>query len=222
MTITEGTKRARALIGTTFRIDAKNKGAVGQDVERAVGLALSPKTLDFADGEMKAFRVNKNGRLSGTIALSQIGSSQIDTLLNSPDLWETRFGKKASKILLVLYQKVSRDEVQIRNVLLFDSSDPRFADIRNSMEQDFSDIAWMVGNDITVSTDGKMHTASGKYMQIRTKDSKDKKTGSYHPIYSKLFGRYVSDKNFAFYLRRSFLDDIVAAADGCAVSACCA
>ena len=222
MTIAEGAGRARALIGRTFKIDARNKGSVGQDVERAVGLALSSRTLDFADGEMKAFRVNKRGRLSGTIALSQIGSSQIDTLLKKPALWNTRFGKKALKILLVLYKKIKEDEVEICDVILFDANDPLFAAMRDGMEQDFFDIVDMVKNDITVSQNGKMHTASGKYMQIRTKDTRDKKTGNYHPIYSNQLGRYVSDKNFAFYIRRSFLDDIMDAIAGRSIQASCA
>ena len=42
-----------------------------------------------------------------------------------------------------------------------------------------------------------LHTTSGKYLQIRTKDS-----APYHPIYSKIFNRYVSDKNFAIYITK--------------------
>ena len=51
--------------------------------------------------------------------------------------------------------------------------------------------------------DGMLHTANGKYMQIRTKDSKP-----YNPIYSKKLGRKVSDKGFAFYFKKEFMQAI--------------
>jgi hypothetical protein len=55
---------------------------------------------------------------------------------------------------------------------------------------------------------GSLHTTNGKnnYLQIRTKDSKDK-SGAYHPV--KFNGRALSNKNYAFYLRPHFLNAVL-------------
>lgn len=53
------------------------------------------------------------------------------------------------------------------------------------------------------SPDGFIHTSSGKHIQIRSKDSKP-----YHPIYSDIYKRNISDKNYDFYFKKQFVIDI--------------
>lgn len=59
-----------------------------------------------------------------------------------------------------------------------------------------------------ISKDKQLHTSSGKYIQIRTKDSKP-----YHPIYSKEYNSYISKKNFAFYFKKDFMIDLLKKSD---------
>ena len=57
---------------------------------------------------------------------------------------------------------------------------------------------------LSVSSTATLHTAGGQFIQVRTKDSKP-----YTPIYSQKYGRYISDKNRAFYFKREFMKYIV-------------
>ena len=53
---------------------------------------------------------------------------------------------------------------------------------------------------IETSPDRRIHTSNGQHIQVRSKDSMP-----YHPIYSGVYGRYVSNKNHAFYFRKEFV-----------------
>lgn len=57
--------------------------------------------------------------------------------------------------------------------------------------------------DELICYDGFVHTSNGKHIQVRSKDSMP-----YHPIYSNIYGREVSDKNHAFYFQKQFVYDI--------------
>ncbi|MFW5795515.1 MAG: hypothetical protein ACOCV1_08545, partial [Bacillota bacterium] len=50
------------------------------------------------------------------------------------------------------------------------------------------------------SPESSLHTCNGKYIQIRTKDSKP-----YNQIFSEKYNRIVSDKNRAFYFKKEFM-----------------
>ena len=53
---------------------------------------------------------------------------------------------------------------------------------------------------LNINQQGKIHTSSGKFIQIRTKDTKP-----YHPIYSTKHKKNVSNKNYAFYFKKEFM-----------------
>lgn len=78
-----------------------------------------------------------------------------------------------------------------------------FAQLRVQLEEDYYTICRILQEQIENGIDGNIHTANGKYIQVRSKDSKP-----YHPIYSNIYGRYVSNKNHAFYFKREFIDGI--------------
>lgn len=61
---------------------------------------------------------------------------------------------------------------------------------------DYIDICDILNDQLCLSPDAMLHTANGKYIQIRTKDSIP-----YHAIYSRKYDRIVSDKNRAFYFK---------------------
>ena len=57
---------------------------------------------------------------------------------------------------------------------------------------------------LSLSKRANLHTVNGKFIQIRTKDSKP-----YTPIYSQKYGRVISDKNRAFYFKKEFMQYIM-------------
>lgn len=75
------------------------------------------------------------------------------------------------------------------------------------LKQDFRKIKLKVVDDLENAPDKFIHTSNGKYIQIRSKDAK-RANGEYNPIYSDVLGRYVSNKNHAFYSKKQFMIDI--------------
>jgi DNA mismatch repair protein MutH len=69
------------------------------------------------------------------------------------------------------------------------------------VELDYYSICKQLVENINNSNDKFIHTANGKYIQIRSKDSKP-----YHPIYSSVFKRNISNKNHAFYFKKEFME----------------
>ena len=84
-----------------------------------------------------------------------------------------------------------------------DLSDSRYSSLLEIWEDDYYSICKQLKNHIETSPDGYIHTSNGTHIQIRSKDSKP-----YHPIYSHTYGRYVSNKNHAFYFQKQFVYDI--------------
>ena len=68
------------------------------------------------------------------------------------------------------------------------------------VEDDYYSICEQLNQQLSESDTATLHTASGEFIQIRTKDSKP-----YHPIYSSIYGREISDKNRAFYFKKEFM-----------------
>ena len=61
-----------------------------------------------------------------------------------------------------------------------DLNEERFFSLREQLHKDYDTIYQLLNHYIETSEDGFIHTSNGKFMQIRSKDSKP-----YHPIYSK-------------------------------------
>lgn len=89
-----------------------------------------------------------------------------------------------------------------------DLSKPEFAPLMDIWHEDYYSICRQLKKHIETSADEYIHTSNGKHIQVRSKDSKDPRTGYYHPIYSQIYGRYVSNKNHAFYFQKQFVYDI--------------
>ena len=56
---------------------------------------------------------------------------------------------------------------------------PKYKDLAVQLEKDYYDICDQMKEQLSVSASATLHTVSGKFIQIRTKDSKP-----YTPIYS--------------------------------------
>ena len=180
-----------------------NKGKTGQLLELSLGMNLSSSTLDFDDGELKTNKCDAAGNPRETVFITQI-SSVIDELIQERPFEQTHLYKKISNIL---YVPVCKDGDPKNWMFLpsihIDLASPRFSELRNIWRSDYYSICRQLKHHIETSPDGFIHTSNGQHIQVRSKDSKP-----YHPIYSSTYGRYVSDKNHAFYFQKQFVYDI--------------
>jgi len=180
-----------------------NKGKTGQLLELALGMNLSSTNLDFEDGELKTNKCDASGNPKENVFITQI-SSVIDELIQQHLFEDTHLYEKISNIL---YVPVCKDGDPRTWMFLpsinIDLSSSKFAELRSTWEADYYSICRQLKQHIETSADGYIHTSNGTHIQVRSKDSKP-----YHPIYSSTYGRYVSDKNHAFYFQKQFVYDI--------------
>lgn len=180
-----------------------NKGKTGQLLELSLGMNLSSTNLDFDDGELKTNKCDAAGNPRETVFITQI-SSVIDELIQERPFEQTHLYEKISNIL---YVPVCKDGDPKNWMFLpsihIDLASPRFSELRNIWRNDYYSICRQLKHHIETSPDGFIHTSNGQHIQVRSKDSKP-----YHPIYSSTYGRYVSDKNHAFYFQKQFVYDI--------------
>lgn len=181
-----------------------NKGKTGQLLELTIGLGLSNTTLDFEDGELKTNKCNRYGKPIETMFITQTASI-IDELLSRKKFEDT---KLYEKIKHLLYVPISKDgpasEWMYLPCVEVDLSLSKYAPLYEQLESDYYTICGLMNEQLQLSSAATLHTVSGKFIQIRTKDSKP-----YHPIYSQIYGREISDKNRAFYYKKEFMKYIV-------------
>ena len=96
----------------------------------------------------------------------------------------------------------------VKMAIQVDLSLPKYAELAAQLEADYYNICDQFNAQLSESNRATLHTASGEFIQIRTKDSKP-----YHPIYSNIYGREISDKNRAFYFKKDFMKYIVSLED---------
>ena len=186
-----------------FATIIRNKGKTGQLLELALGKRLDSFNIDFEDGELKSNKCDATGKPMETVFVTQI-ASVIDELLNEKTFEETHLYEKISNILYVPVCKVGDP----RNWMFLDAvhidlNDIRYSFLLNIWREDYYSICRQLKEHIETSADGFIHTSNGTHLQIRSKDSIP-----YHPIYSHKYGRYVSNKNHAFYFQKQFVYDV--------------
>jgi DNA mismatch repair protein MutH len=183
-----------------------NKGLTGQLLELQLGLENSSRNLDFEDGELKSNKVDIDGKPLETMYIKQI-SSMIDDLLSEKNFFETKLYKKINNILYVpVYKgsrknKVNRKEWRLLPYIHIELSE--HPQLKKQLEEDYYNICKLMKKQLDKSSNSYLHTCNGKYIQIRTKDSKP-----YNAIYSNIYNRIVSDKNRAFYFKKEFIKKI--------------
>lgn len=182
-----------------------NKGRTGQLLELTIGLNLSNTTLDFEDGELKTNKCDRFGNPLETMFITQTASI-MDELLSNKNFYQT---KLFAKLQHLLYVPISKDGPQSDWMFLpcieVDLSNPLYRKLRIQLENDYYNICDQFNDMLQTSPTAMLHTASGEFIQIRTKDSKP-----YHPIYSEIYQRNVSNKNRAFYFKKDFMRYITA------------
>lgn len=178
----------------------KNKGKSGQIIELAIGLKNTNVTLDFEDGELKTNKCDNTSKPLETMFITQV-SSMIDELLNEKPFKESKVFKKISNLLYVPISKVGDPkEWFIIDAININLNEDKHQNLKAQLEEDYYSICKQLKEHIATSEDGFIHTSNGKYIQIRSKDSKP-----YFPIYSHVYEKYVSNKNHAFYFKKDFM-----------------
>lgn len=216
MRLEEAHKRFKDLSGIRFKdlfspSDMQminiNKGKTGQLLELALGMHLSSTNLDFEDGELKTNKCDASGEPRETVFITQI-SSVIDELIDQRPFEETHLYEKISNILYVpVCKDGSPENWMFLPSIHIDLRMPEFFGLREIWRNDYYSICEQLREHIEHSPDGFIHTSNGIHIQVRSKDARDS-SGNYHPIYSNVYGRYVSNKNHAFYFQKQFVYDI--------------
>lgn len=186
-----------------FETIIRNKGKTGQLLELALGKKLDSFNIDFEDGELKSNKCDRTGKPLETVFITQI-ASVIDELLEEKPFKETHLYEKISNMLYVPVCKEGNPRTwMFLDAIHIDLSMPEYSDFLRIWESDYYSICRQLKKHIETSADGYIHTSNGEHIQIRSKDSKP-----YHPIYSHKYGRYVSNKNHAFYFQKQFVFDV--------------
>lgn len=187
-----------------FETIIKNKGKTGQLLELALGKKLDSFNIDFEDGELKSNKCDAAGKPLETVFITQI-ASVIDELLQKKKFEETHLYEKINNMLYVPVCKVGNPRTwMFLDAIHIDLADKRFSSLLDIWREDYYSICEQLKNHIETQKDGFIHTSNGRHIQVRSKDSKP-----YHPIYSNTYGRYVSNKNHAFYFQKQFVYDIL-------------
>lgn len=179
-----------------------NKGHAGQLIEKFIGLRLGNTLTDFADGELKTNKTRADGQPLETIAVTQI-CKIIDDLLADPPrpFEESSVATKLNNLLVVPVVKAGKCcDWYLLDVYHIDLNSK--SALREQFKADYLSICRELRG--KVASGGRVGTTNGRYLQVRSKDSKP-----YRPIYSKLFKRDVSTKNHAFYLQTCFVKDVL-------------
>ena len=182
-----------------------NKGNTGQFLQKLLNMPLNCDLTDFEDGELKTNKSRPDGVPDQTMFITQI-SKDFDSLFFS-DSGSNRLLKKIDNLIYLPVVKThSKDPNEWYFLPAYHVNSNIYEELKDIYLKDFLIIKEIILNQLETA-DKMVHTANGDYIQIRSKDSKDK-NGNYHPIFSDKLNRYVSNKNHAFYFKRDFMIDI--------------
>lgn len=183
-----------------------NKGNTGQFLQQLLDMPNNSNLTDFVDGELKTNKSHPSGMPRETMFITQI-SKDFDNLF----LAESKTNRLLEKISNLLYLPVVKPNSDLPEEWYFlpahHINSEKNQELKDMYLQDFITIKEQILEQLNDPKDGNIHTTSGKYIQIRSKDSK-RKDGTYNPIYSEVLGRNVSNKNHAFYFKTEFMKDI--------------
>ncbi|MFX1353983.1 MAG: DNA mismatch repair protein MutH [Promethearchaeota archaeon] len=182
------------------------KGKTGKLLEQVLGLSPGARLRDFEDGELKTNKARADGYPRETMFISQI-SSRVDDLFGRRPFRQSWLYRKIRRIVYIPVVKQGPPE-QWYFLCYYDVRIEPGGALYGRIESDYHAICEQMIAHIEQG-DGMLHTSSGRFIQIRTKDAKP-----YNPIYSERYGRYVSNKNFAFYFKKDFMLEVQRLAKG--------
>ena len=184
LTLTETQNRLQKTNFEALPKPRKNKGVRGQLLELALGIPNSSKLTDLVDGELKSYTKGES------VAVTQLRHT-LTEVFNKTPFNQSKLGIKISRTLYVAFDR--------QNNFLGTATHTKTNPL---IEEDYNDICDYIRNTKTLKT----FTGRNGILQIRTKDSKNKK-GQYNPITWK--GQTLSNKGFAFYLTGRYAKTIV-------------
>ena len=179
LTLTETQQRLQKTNFEALPKPRKNKGVRGQLLELALGIPNSSKLTDLVDGELKSYTKGES------VAVTQLRHT-LTEVFNKTPFNQSKLGIKISRTLYVAFDR--------NNNFLGTATHTKTNPL---IEEDYNDIC----DYIRTATTLKTFTGRNGILQIRTKDSKNKK-GQYNPIIWK--GQQLANKGFAFYLTGKF------------------
>ncbi len=183
------------------------KGNTGKLLEKIIGLPAGNTLQDFDDGELKTNKARADGSPLETMFISQI-SKRVDELLNNIEFKDSWIYSKISRLIYVPVVKESSNPEDWYFLQHCYVEINIGSEIYNQLNIDFKNICKKMQDDIE-NGDGYLHTSSGVFIQIRTKDAMP-----YNPIYSNKYDRVISNKNFAFYFKKEFMTHIQNCSNG--------
>lgn len=173
------------------------KGRAGKLLERLLGLPHGVHLTDFDDGELKTNKSAPDGSPLETMFISQI-SSRVDNVLRCEPFDQSWIYQKIKRLVYLPVVKVGQPaEWYFRGY--YDVRLTPLSPLYSQLNSDYESICRQVVTHLNTG-DQMLHTSSGRYIQIRTKDTKP-----YSPIFSALYDRDISNKNFAFYFKKDFM-----------------
>ena len=182
-----------------------NTGNVGQLLLKYIGLSLDSALCDFEDGELKTNKTHANGEPAETMFITQISGIIDELVAPTPKRFEeSNLYIKIRNLVFLPVVKDSKDTGNWYFLNAYHIHAPFGSVLFTRLESDYYSICEQLRTHIETSPDGFIHTSSGELIQIRSKDAKDK-SGKYHPIFSTIFNRYVSNKNHSFYFKKEFM-----------------
>lgn len=181
-----------------------NKGLVGQVLEQVLGVGNSSRTMDLVDGELKTHKSTPAGLPMETVAVTMV-STIIDEMYDCRPFEQTRVFKKLNRTIYVPAYRdrsVPPEEWMWHRPVFVDLDEPAWHTVRWRLYEDYNAIC-LHTHACFHGGDKMLHgtPSSKRILQIRTKDS-----APYSPIYSHRVGRHISNKNYAFYLTKNFVD----------------
>jgi DNA mismatch repair protein MutH len=194
-----------------------NKGKVGQLMEKYCGLKLSNTNKDFEDGELKTSEIKESTQIT-------MITHWIDEIIhgNPLEFEETLLFKKIENMIFMPLVKPSEDPLTWYFESCIYIPVKKGSYLYSQIKDDYEKICTLahqqvykknassypdmkIGRKVATKDyigDGFLHTTSGKFIQIRTKDAGGIKS---KPIFSGYLNRNVTKvSRMAFYFLASF------------------
>jgi len=174
MRISDALDKIKEILSNKIHIieTTKNKGIVGQYIEKSIGISLNSDCLDLIDGEIKAFPLKKNKTSDSLVPKETIAITMTDReLLKTEKFNDTKLCMKIQNIIYVPYLRNSK------KVLIFDPILIKLSNNKNIYDNIKKDYE-LIQN--TLIKENQIKSKIGDYLQSRTKGAKDKKTRAYY------------------------------------------
>uniref|UniRef100_A0A6C0BY53 DNA mismatch repair MutH/Type II restriction enzyme Sau3AI domain-containing protein n=1 Tax=viral metagenome TaxID=1070528 RepID=A0A6C0BY53_9ZZZZ len=190
ITVAEIQSKLETIDWSLLDIPKTNKGERGQLIEIALGIPNSSALMDLADGELKTFTIGES------IACTQLNHC-LDEISTETEFAKSKVGLKMKQTVFIGFDKATG---QCKgNVTTNEISHPEH---HHQLQEDYEFICNKIR--LAMKNETELFTINGpnKLLQIRTKASKNPKTGLYAPLMFN--GKMLKNKGMAFYLCASF------------------